>query len=155
MKWLLTSIMLLLCAGCAPTVYRTGTISVSKFTFDAETNRNPIQISNEAVENIRAALESNLIRMVKEETKMKVVQGGCQKANFELVGKITKLDGEIDHHYRFVMVTHNNKYTIETEGFLVDCKTGKPVVEFSQDNDRENIMDAIENVSEHIAKDVR
>ena len=142
-------------SGCATTIYRTGTISVSKFTFDAETNRNPIQISNEAVENIRSALESNLLRNIKEETKMEIVNGGCSNSDYELIGKITRLDGEIDHHFRFVMVTHNNKYSIDTEGSLIDCKNGVSIVNFSRDKDTESIMDAIENVAEHIVKDIR
>jgi len=150
-------VLVLFVSGCSTSQssqLRTGTIFITKFSIDPATNNNPAQINNDAVENIRSALEHNILKYIKDDTKMTPVSSGCPNSDYELRGKITSLNMTLDHHFRVIMITHSNDFLIDIEGSLFDCRNNTAVVNFNHDKEKSNMMDAIEKVAEKTVGDI-
>ncbi|MCL2761062.1 MAG: LPS assembly lipoprotein LptE [Desulfuromonadales bacterium] len=154
MKRIILLVTFVALTGCAPTMYRVGTISIPPFEIVKTAKVDPLTVTQEVAKNVQDTFNDRLLNEINENTQLKPVAGGCSVADYELLGRITQIESDIDSHYRFVTSTVNKRVSMDVKGILRDCKTGYTVVEFDLDKDKESAIETIEYLAGKIVKKI-
>lgn len=144
-------IFLFLFTGCAPTAYRTGNITIGKFTVADSEEFRALEIRPEDTERARVGFQKFLAEEILKETRM---TPSDQCSDYQVEGQITKIDPKIDSHFRMFAVTVSKEYEFEVEGVLRDCNTGAIFQEFDFGKTDSNFGDAMESVAAKVAKKI-
>lgn len=140
-------------SGCAATQPRTGSIVVHKFAYDEMKTDNPFLVKKDSVDVLSNDLTAKLIEQIKSNSKM-TISKDCSGADFELVGKFESINARVDSHWRFVTVTVNNLYEIDTDVKLKRCNTGELLDDWGPSKSGENVSDLIGDLAEYIGERV-
>lgn len=154
MKKLVVLLLVLVCAGCAPTQLRTGPLVVNKFEVAGFKTDNPFYVKRDAVETMRDDLHKAILRYVATDTKFNVVNE-CSENAWELVGRFEEINAKIESHWRFVTISVNNEFDVSLDGHLQKCGSAQKIAEFELDESGDNMSDIIDEIGENVVYQVK
>jgi hypothetical protein len=153
MKKLIIGMAIVVMAGCANHPMRTGKLVVNQFEAKSYTTNNPMQVKDDVAERLSENLRTEILRRLSKDTKMTMAKD-CGDGDFELTGRFTEINSEIESHWRFILMTMNQKFDVYVTGSLKKCKTGETIAKFELDNDDENMTAVIDDIGKNVVGNI-
>jgi hypothetical protein len=157
MKIFLLVFALMISAGCAPHVTRTGTLCVPPISIEEFSTSDPVEIRKDVVAQIEPGLRKGIIDWICQDTDLKVDKK-CGVTDYILNLKLERVDtmtsGRVARTILGTYTASNRLYKLTVSGTL-DKPGGEHVAPIRGESDMKPLDETIKDIAEEVTDGVQ